>query len=45
MKNYAQVYVERSLEAAEVYCKAFGAEITVEIKTIPELPTNTVNYP
>jgi PhnB protein len=32
MKNYAQVYVERSLEAAEVYCKAFGAEITVEIK-------------
>jgi PhnB protein len=32
MKNYAQVYVERSLEAAEVYCKAFGAEITFEVK-------------
>ena len=28
MKNYAQVYVKNSFEAAETYCKAFGAEIT-----------------
>lgn len=28
MKNYTQVYVKNSLEAAEFYCKAFGAEIT-----------------
>ena len=28
MKNYTQVYVKISLEAAEFYCKAFGAEIT-----------------
>lgn len=28
MKNYTQVYVENSLEAAEVYCRAFGAEVT-----------------
>lgn len=32
MKNYAQVYVENSLEAAQWYCDAFGAEITFEIK-------------
>ena len=32
MKNYTQVYVKNSLEAAEMYCKAFGAEITFEIK-------------
>jgi PhnB protein len=32
MKNYAQVYVKNSLEAAEMYCNAFGAEITYEIK-------------
>ena len=28
MKNYGQVYVKNSLEAANFYCKAFGAEIT-----------------
>ncbi len=28
MKNYTQVYVNNSLEAAQTYCKAFGAEIT-----------------
>ena len=28
MKNYTQVYVKNSFEAAETYCKAFGAEIT-----------------
>jgi uncharacterized glyoxalase superfamily protein PhnB len=33
MKNYAQVYVKNSLEAAKMYCKAFGAEISFEIKT------------
>lgn len=32
MKNYTQVYVKNSFEAAEIYCKAFGAEITCEIK-------------
>ena len=32
MKNYTQVYVKNSIEAAEMYCKAFGAEITFEIK-------------
>lgn len=32
MKVYAQVYVKNSLEAAKVYCKAFGADITFEIK-------------
>lgn len=32
MKNYAQVYVKNSFEAAEMYCKAFGAEITVAYK-------------
>ncbi len=30
MKNYAQVYVKSSFEAAEIYCKAFGAEITFD---------------
>ncbi len=30
MKNYAQVYVKNSFEAAKMYCKAFGAEITCE---------------
>jgi len=30
MKNYNQVYVENSFEAAKMYCKAFGAEITRE---------------
>ena len=33
MKNYTQVYVHNSLEAAKVYCKAFGAEATLEMKT------------
>jgi hypothetical protein len=33
MKNYTQVYVKNSFEAAETYCKAFGAEITREFKT------------
>jgi PhnB protein len=28
MKNYPQVYVKNSLEAAKFYCKAFGAEIS-----------------
>ncbi len=32
MKNYTQVYVKNSMEAAKTYCKAFGAEITFEIK-------------
>ena len=32
MKNYTQAYVQNSFEAAELYCKAFGAEITLEIK-------------
>ena len=32
MKNYTQVYVKNSIEAAAVYCDAFGAEITFEIK-------------
>lgn len=32
MKNYPQVYVNNSLEAAKCYCEAFGADITLEIK-------------
>ena len=32
MKNYTQVYVKNSLEAAKTYCKACGAEIRFEIK-------------
>ena len=28
MKNYTQVYVKNSLEAAQHYCDAFGAKIT-----------------
>ena len=32
MKNYTQVYVKNNIEAAETYCKAFGAEITLEMK-------------
>ncbi len=31
MKNYAQVYVNHSLEAAQAYCDAFGAEVTFAI--------------
>ena len=30
MKNYTQVYVKNSVEAARHYCDAFGAEITRE---------------
>ena len=32
MKNYTQVYVKNSFEAAKTYCKTFGAEITREFK-------------
>ena len=32
MKCYTQVYVMNSIEAVETYCKAFGAEVTFEIK-------------
>lgn len=32
MKIGSQVYVRGSIEAAELYCKAFGAEITFEMK-------------
>ena len=28
MKNYTQAYVKNSLEAAAMYCEAFGAEVT-----------------
>ena len=31
MKCYTQVYVMNSMEAAETYCKAFGAEVTFAI--------------
>ncbi len=36
MKNYAQVYVKNSLEAAEFYCNAFKAQITFSIKNKDE---------
>lgn len=32
MKNYTQVYVKNSMEAAKTYCEAFDAEITLEMK-------------
>lgn len=32
MKNYTQVYVKNSFEAAKMYCEAFGANIVVEMK-------------
>lgn len=32
MKCYTQVYVMNSLEAVQIYCRAFGAEVTFEIK-------------
>lgn len=32
MKNYTQVYVKNSIEAVDLYCKAFGAEVTFEIR-------------
>lgn len=44
MKNYTQVYVKNSFEAAETYCKAFGAEITRELKTRITLFMNIVSY-
>ena len=31
-KIYTQVYVKNSIEAAQTYCRAFGAEITREFK-------------
>ena len=31
MKCYTQVYVMNSIEAAETYCRAFGAEVTFGI--------------
>ena len=36
MKNYTQVYVENSFEAAAMYCKAFGANITLAMKNDTE---------
>jgi PhnB protein len=36
MKNYTQVYVRNSIEAAALYCRAFGAEVTFEIKNSSE---------
>lgn len=36
MKKFPQVYVKNSLEAAEMYCNAFGAEITFAIKNKDE---------
>lgn len=32
MKNYTQVYVQNSIEAANTYCDAFGAQITFAIE-------------
>lgn len=32
MKCYTQVYVINSIEAVEIYCSAFGAKVTFEIK-------------
>ena len=32
MKCYTQVYVKNSIEAVEMYCNAFGAEVTCGIK-------------
>ena len=32
MKNYTQVYVKNSFEAAKTYCRAFGAELTRAFK-------------
>ena len=31
MKCYTQVYVMNSMEAVQMYCRAFGAEVTFEI--------------
>jgi len=32
MKNYTQVYVKNSFDAAQFYCNAFGAEVTREFR-------------
>lgn len=32
MKNYTQVYVKNSIEAVKMYCEAFGAEVTLEMR-------------
>ena len=45
MKNYTQVYVKNSMEAAKTYCEAFGAEITFEIKNDSGLPMSIVYCP
>ena len=34
MKNYTQVYVKNSIEAVRMYCEAFGAEATLEMKNM-----------
>lgn len=34
MKNYNQVYVKNSFEAAKLYCKAFGALVTAEFTNV-----------
>ena len=44
MKNYTQVYVKNSFEAAETYCKAFGAEISRKFITRIILLMSTVSY-
>ena len=36
MKNYTQVYVKNSAEAAKHYCNAFGTEITREARAQAE---------
>lgn len=36
MKNYTQAYVKDSFEAADLYCRAFGAEITYAVKNDAE---------
>ena len=43
MKNYTQVYVKNSFEAAQMYCKAFGAEITREFINEKTRLMNIVN--
>lgn len=32
MKCYTQVYVMNSIEAVDMYCRAFGAKVTFEIR-------------
>ena len=43
MKNYTQVYVKNSFEAAETYCKAFGTEVTREFKRCDFPGANTLS--